>query len=412
MSIEYFIAKRIHFRQDSKSVSRPAVRIATIAIALGIAVMLVSVAVVIGFKSEIRNKAIGFGGHVQIGNYSSNHTYETSPISPDSTLIAQVKALPEVKSLQSFATKPGIVKTQTEFQGIVMKGVSPESDMDFFKANLVEGSFDGFRSDSLTNQVLVSSYIAQRLGMKLGDSFFAYFIQDQVRARKFVIEAIYNTNFVEYDKMFVVADIRHIQQLNGWDSTQVSGLEIVLTDFELLDEAAYKIYNISNNIDRDETRYHVQTIRELNSQIFAWLELIDMNVWVILFLMLAVAGFNMISGLLILILERTNMIGVLKALGSSNWSIRKIFMYHSFFLISKGMFWGNIIGLGLCLIQYYTHIIALDPVSYYVSYVPISINLLYIVLLNVGTFVASILMMVGPSYLITKISPAKIIRFE
>ena len=413
MSIEYFIAKRIHFQQDKKSVSRPAVRIATIAIALGMAVMLVSVAVVIGFKSEIRNKAIGFGGPIQISNFEANSSYETNPIAPDAEFIEKIKANPAVKSVQSFATKPGIIKTETEFQGIVLKGINSDADLDFFKSHLVEGEFSVFSPDTLTNAVIISKYIANRLQLKIGDSFFAYFIQDQVRARKFVIEGIYNTNFVEYDKLFLLTDIRHIQNLNGWDSNQISGLEVVLTDFDLLDDIANEIYSLTVDYDQgNDIKYNVQTIKELNSQIFGWLDLIDMNVWVILFLMLAVAGFNMISGLLILILERTNMIGILKSLGSSNWSIRKIFMYHSFFLISKGMFWGNLIGLAICLVQYYTHFIALDPESYYVSYVPISFNLMYILLLNVGTFIASILMMIGPSYLITKISPAKIIRFE
>lgn len=417
MSIEYFIAKRIHFKQDKKNVSRPAVRIATMAIALGIAVMLVAVAVVIGFKAEIRNKAIGFGGHVQITNFDSNATFEMKAIAPDTQFLKRIERIEGVKKVQFFATKPGIIKTNTDFQGIVVKGIDSNFDADFFKSNLVEGNFNGFRADSLSNAVLISAYLANLLQLKTGDSFYAYFIQEQARARKFVIEGIYNTNFVEFDKLFIIADIRHLQALNSWSPNQVSGVELVLSNFEKLDEVSDKIYSLVNQhnataVSASENSFYVQTIRDLNPQIFGWLDLLDMNVWVILILMLAVAGFNMISGLLILILERTNMIGILKSLGSTNWSIRKIFLYHSFFLIAKGMFWGNIIGLSICFIQYYTHVFPLDPVSYYVAYVPVSINWLYIVLLNVGTFIASVLMMLGPSYLITKISPAQIIRFE
>lgn len=415
MSIEYFIAKRIHFRQDKKNVSRPAVRIATIAIALGMAVMLISLAVVVGFKSEVRNKAIGFGGHIQISSVESVGNYEMKPIEPTDAFLKKISALPDVKSLQRFVTKPGIIKTDEDFQGILLKGIAAGSNNDFFRSHLVEGEIPAFEADTLTNGVLISSYLAAKLKIGLGDSFFSYTYtsNEQMRARKFRIQGIYNTSFVEYDKMFILADIRHLQQLNGWKNTQISGVEIQLTDFDSLEPLSDQIYQLVTleNTDSDK-RYYVQTVRDMNPQIFGWLDLIDMNVWVILLLMLAVAGFNMISGLLILILERTNMIGILKSLGATNWSVRKIFLYHSVFLIARGMFWGNLIGLAFCIIQYYTHIIPLDPESYYVAYVPVVINWLHIVLLNVGTFVLSVLMMVGPSYLITKISPAKIIRYE
>ena len=415
MSIEYFIAKRIHFRQDKKNVSRPAVRIATIAIALGMAVMLISLAVVVGFKSEVRNKAIGFGGHIQISSVESVGNYEMQPIVPSDAFLKKISALPDVKSLQRFVTKPGIIKTDEDFQGILLKGIAAGANNDFFRSHLVEGEIPAFEADTLTNGVLISSYLAAKLKLGTGDSFFSYTYtsNEQMRARKFRIQGIYNTSFVEYDKMFILADIRHLQQLNGWKNSQVSGVEIQLTDFDSLEPLSDLIYQLvmQENTDGDK-RYYAQTIRDMNPQIFGWLDLIDMNVWVILLLMLAVAGFNMISGLLILILERTNMIGILKSLGATNWSVRKIFLYHSVFLIARGMFWGNLIGLAFCVIQYYTHLIPLDPESYYVAYVPVVINWLHVVLLNVGTFVLSVLMMVGPSYLITKISPAKIIRYE
>ena len=413
MNLEYFIAKRIHFQQGKKNVSRPAVRIATIGIALGLAVMLISVAVVVGFKQEIRNKTIGFGGHIQITNLDNNNTYEMNPIKVDDALIKKIAAVDGVKHVQRFATKPGIIKTDTEFQGIVVKGIDKGFDWKFFKSNLVEGNVIDLSGDTPSNQVVLSKYLANLLGLKLGDSFFTYFIQDQIRARKFKITGIYSTNFVEYDKLIILADMRQVQKLNDWPTDSISGLEVLINDFNRLDEVGDAVYGVTGNKFNDKgNAYSTQTIKQTNPQIFSWLELLDMNVWVILFLMLSVAGFNMISGLLILILERTNMIGILKSLGSTDWSVRKIFLYHSFFLIGKGMLWGNIIGLSLCAIQYFTGIVPLDPQSYYTATVPIAFNWFYILLLNVGTLAASILMMVGPSYLITKITPAKIIRYE
>lgn len=413
MSLEYFIAKRIHFQHDKRNVSRPAVRIATIGIALGLAVMLISVAVVIGFKQEIRNKTIGFGGHIQVTNFDNNNTYEMNPIRMDKSLTQKILSIQGVRHIQRFATKPGIIKTKTEFQGIVLKGVDPQFDWNFFKQNLVEGRIPTVTSPTPLNEVIISKYLANLLGLKLGDSFLTYFIQDQVRARKFKIIGIYSTNFIDYDKLFLLTDIRQVQRLNDWSADSFSGLEILITDFNQLDKIGDEVYAATaNKFNKDKQTYYTQTIKQLNPQIFSWLDLLNMNVWVILILMLAVAGFNMISGLLILILERTNMIGILKSVGATDWSIRKIFLYHSFFLIGKGMLWGNVIGLSLCAIQYFTGIVPLDPEAYYVATVPIVFNWGYILILNFGTFIASVFMMIGPSYLITKINPAKIIRYE
>lgn len=413
MNLEYFIAKRIHFQQGKKNVSRPAVRIATIGIALGLAVMIISVAVVIGFKNEIRNKTIGFGGHIQITNFDNNNTYAMNPIKADNALIKKIASLDGVRHVEKFATKPGIIKTDTEFQGIVIKGVDANFDWNFFKSNMVEGRIIDVSHSTASKEVVLSKYMAKLLGLKLGDSFFTYFIQDQVRARKFKIVGIYSTNFIEYDKLFLIADMRQVQSLNDWDKDSFSGLEVLISDFDRIDEVGDAVYDATaNKFNKEGAAYSTQTIKQINPQIFSWLDLLDMNVWVILFLMLAVSGFNMISGLLILILERTNMIGILKSIGATNWSVRKIFLYHSFFLIGKGMLWGNFIGLSLCAIQYFTGIVPLDPEAYYVATVPIYFNWLYIILLNVGTLIASLLMMIGPSYLITKINPAKIIRYE
>lgn len=414
MNLEYFIAKRIHFeKKGEKNVSRPAVRIATIGIAVGVAVMLIAIAVVIGFKQEIRNKTIGFGSHIQITNFDNNNSYEMQPIRMSDTLQNQLKAIPNVRHIQRFVTKPGIIKTENDFQGMILKGVGPEFDWSFFKSNLLEGDIMNLNDSTPVNEAIISKSIADMMGLKLGDSFLTYFLQDQIRARKFTVKGIYSTNFADYDKLFVITDIRIAQRLNGWDQEYFSGMEILITDFNYLDGVSDQVYALAaNRFDAEGNGYFIQTIRQLNPQIFSWLDLLDMNVWVILLLMLAVAGFNMISGLLILILEKTNMIGILKSYGAGNWSIRKIFLYESIFLIGKGMLWGNIIGLLICFVQYQFKIIPLDPVSYYTSTVPITFNWLYIVLLNAGTLIVSVLMLIGPSYLISKISPAAIMRYE
>jgi len=380
---------------------------------VGVAVMLIAIAVVIGFKQEIRNKTIGFGSHIQITNFDNNNSYEMQPIRMSDTLQNQLKAIPNVRHIQRFVTKPGIIKTENDFQGMILKGVGPEFDWSFFKSNLIEGEILNLNDSTPVNEAIISKSIADMMGLKLGDSFLTYFLQDQIRARKFTVKGIYSTNFADYDKLFVITDIRIAQRLNGWDQEYFSGMEILITDFNYLDGVSDQVYALAaNRFDAEGNGYFIQTIRQLNPQIFSWLDLLDMNVWVILLLMLAVAGFNMISGLLILILEKTNMIGILKSYGAGNWSIRKIFLYESIFLIGKGMLWGNIIGLLICFVQYQFKIIPLDPVSYYTSTVPITFNWLYIVLLNAGTLIVSVLMLIGPSYLITKISPAAIMRYE
>lgn len=414
MNLELFIAKRIHFeKKGERNVSRPAVRIATIGIAVGVAVMLIAIAVVVGFKQEIRNKTIGFGSHIQITNFDNNNSFEMEPIKLNDTLLNEIKSIPEIRHMQRFVTKPGIIKTEEDFQGMVLKGVGSEFDWDFFKSSLVEGDILNLNDSTAKNEVIISKALADILRLKVGDSFFTYFFHEQIRARKFTIKGIYSTNFTEYDKVFILTDIRIAQRLNNWAPEYFSGQEILINDFKQLDKAHFQVYSVvANKFDEEGNGYFVQNIKQLNPQIFSWLDLLDMNVWVILILMLAVAGFNMISGLLILILEKTNMIGILKSYGAKNWSIRKIFLYESIFLIGKGMLWGNLIGLLICFIQYQFKIIPLDPASYYTATVPITFNWLYITLLNIGTLMISILMLIGPSYLITKISPAAIMRYE
>ena len=414
MNLELFIARKIHFsKQGERQATPPAIRIAMIGIALGLAVMILSVAIVIGFKKEVRNKVIGFGSHIQITNFDNNSSYQTMPIAVSDSFLVALKERSGIRHVETFATKPGILKTETDFQGIVLKGVDRQYDWSFFQKNLKEGEVFQLDSVKRSSDVIISRYLSDLVGLKVGDSFLTYFVEEDVRARKFHITGIYETGFADYDKLFVIADIRQVKRLNGWSDDQVSGVELLVDDYGQVDSLAENLYfELMDKQDREGNTYYVRSIKELNPMIFSWLEVLDINVVVILVLMLAVAGFTMISGLLIIILERTNMIGILKALGENNRSIRKIFLYVSFFLIGKGMLWGNVIGISLCLLQSYTHLIKLDSSIYYLDAVPVDLNVVSLALLNIGTLLVSMLMMLGPSYLITRISPAKSIRFE
>ena len=414
MNLELFIARKIHFgSQDNRRATPPAIRIATIGIALGLAVMILSVAIVIGFKKEVRNKVIGFGSHIQITNFDNNSSYETIPIAVSDSLRKSLEVYPGVRHVERFATKPGILKTETDFQGIVLKGVGTDYDWSFFRQNLKEGEVLQLDEKKRSTDVLISRYLSDLLGLKVGDSFLTYFVEQEVRARRFHITGIYETGFADYDKLFVLADIRQVQRLNGWDEDQVSGLELLVEEYDQVDPIAEALYfQLAEQQDREGNTYFVRSIKELNPMIFSWLDVLDINVVVILVLMLAVAGFTMISGLLIIILERTQLIGILKALGENNASIRKIFLYVSFFLIGRGMLWGNVIGLAICFLQSATHLFKLDASVYYLDAVPIDLRFSAWLLLNIGTLVLSMGMMLGPSYLITKIHPARSIRFE
>ncbi|MCF2602659.1 ABC transporter permease [Parabacteroides distasonis] len=414
MNVALFIARKIHFsKEGSRQVTPPAVRIAMIGIALGLAVMLLSVAIVIGFKKEVRNKVIGFGSHIQITNFDSNSSYELQPIAVSDTLMAHLDSVVGVRHVERFATKLGILKTAQDFQGIVLKGVDQGYDWTFFQANLKAGRLPDFTAEKASTEVLISRYLADLLGLAVDSTFLTYFVQDEVRARKFQIVGVYETGFIDYDKLFVMADLRQVRRLNGWEADQVGGLEVQVDDYAHLDEVAETLYfDLTERQDRNGNTFYTRSIKELNPMIFNWLEVLDINVVVILVLMLAVAGFTMISGLLIIILERTNMIGMLKALGETNRHIREIFLYVSFFLIGKGMFWGNVIGLACCWLQSHFQVVKLDPAVYYLEAVPIDLGIGTWLLLNVGTLLISMAMMLGPSFLITRIDPAKSIRFE
>lgn len=414
MNFSFFIAKRIHFIDDGKRrVSRPAVRIAMLGIAVGLMVMMITLAIVMGFKKEVRNKIVGFGSHIQVMRFDNNSTYETRPIAVSDSMIASLSHLSGIRHVQRVASKPGIIKTDDQFQGVVFKGVGTDFDWNFFQQNMVAGTRFAENDSLPSNQVVVSKDIADKLHLKVGSSFIAYFLQNRLQARKFHVAGIYSTNFGDFDKLYILCDIRTIQQLNDWQSDEISELEISIKDFNQLDALSDTVYfHVANRVDRNGTAYYSQSIKELNPQLFAWLGLFDMNVWVILILMMAVSGFVMISGLLILILERIQMIGILKALGCSNWDIRKIFLYHSGFLILKGMFWGNLLALTFIIVQRTTGLIPLDPTNYYVSAVPVDLHVATFLLLNLAVFVISTIMLVGPSYLITKISPVSAIRYE
>lgn len=417
MNLELFIARKIHFNKnkEEKKVSAPAIKIATAGVAIGLTAMILSVSIVIGFKKEVRSKVIGFGSHIQITNFNNNNSYETKPICVNKELIQQLKQTPGVKHLDLFATKPGIIKTEESFQGIVLKGVDKEYDWDFFKQNLVEGKIFDVSDTGTNNPALISQNTANKLKLKTGDSFITYFVENRtnIRARKFTITGLYNTNFEDYDNMFVITDITLIKRLNDWDEDEVSGIELLVSDYNKLDEVKSKVFfEMMSYRDRKDNTLFTRSIKEMNPMIFDWLELLDMNVWVIIGLMMAISVFTMISGLLIIILERTNMIGILKTLGARSASIRKTFLYVSTFIVLKGMLWGNIIGITLLLIQKKTGFIKLDPNTYYVSEVPIDFNVPFIIILNLGTLFISVLMMVGPSYLIARITPAKTIRYE
>ena len=414
MSSEFFIAKRIYFNKEAEQgVSHPAIRIAVVSLALGLVIMILAIAIVVGFKKEVRNKVIGFGSHLQITNFNSNTLYENYPIGAGDEFLNDLCNHPNVSHIQSFITKPAIIKTEDDFQGVVLKGVDENFDWNFFSQNLIEGEVLSINGDSLSTQVMISKNIADKLHLKLNDSFISYFIQEPVRARKFTIKGIYQTNLSEYDELFVLGDIKQLRRLNDWDPDLVSGLEILVKDYDKLDQTVEDIYfDLSVKTDRLGNPYYTRSIKQINPAIFAWLDVLDMNVVVILILMLLVAGFSMISGLLIIILERANMIGILKALGQSNTSIRKIFMYISGFLIIKGLFWGNIIALMIYFTQKHFGIFKLDSAIYYVSQVPVELSLWALILINAGTLIVTLLMLLGPSYLVARISPATTIRFE
>ena len=417
MILEFFLAKRIHFSNDigdNRRVTPPVVRIAMAGIAIGLAVMIISVAIVVGFKKEVRNKVIGFGSHIQLSNFDSNNSFVSTPIVINDSLRNFLLQSSDVRHIEMFATQPGMIKTESDFQGIVFKGVDADFDTTFLKDHLVEGQMIHIDPVTVSNQILISRSIANLLRLSCGESFILYFlVDDNLHTRKFQIIGIYDTGFSDYDKIFAIGDIKHLRRINGWENDMVGRIAIFINNYDDLDSITEELYfSLIDKQDRLGNTYFIRSIKELNPMIFNWLAILDSNVAIILVLMIIVSCFTMISGLLIIILERVNMIGLLKALGENNYSIRKIFIYISFFMIVKGMFWGNLIGLSLCLFQSNFHWLKLDPGIYYLDSVPIELNWFFVILINAGSLVFSLLMMFAPSYLITNIAPAKSIRFE
>lgn len=415
MNLPLFIARRIYTSDGQRrEVSLPAIRIATAGVAIGLAVMLITVSVVFGFKHTIRDKVIGFGSHITIQSFMAQQTASPVPICISDTLMRQLKALPEVRHVQQYTMTPGILKTDDDFLGVAFKGIGRDYDVSFLSQHIVEGELPRFSDDKTSYQLLVSRMMADNLSLHVGDRVYAYFVgNDDVRARKFTIKGIYQTNMTQFDQTLCFTDYRIPIRLNGWEQDQCSGAEVLVKDFNRLDETAQQVMRLVNHdSDRYGETFTSQTIHEAYPQIFSWLELLDINVWIILVLMVCVAGFTMVSGLLIIILERTQMIGLLKALGARNATIRHTFLWFAAFIISQGLLLGDVLGIGLIVLQQQTGFIRLDPANYYVDTAPMELNVPVMVALNVATLLISIFVLIAPSFLISHIHPAKAMHFE
>lgn len=414
MNLAWYMARRLYSHGgDVKRVSRPAIRIATVGVSLGVAVMIIAVCVVLGFKQEVQQKVMGMGGHVQVLNYDYQVDLEQHPIVLDDSLIAKLGSIDGVKHVQRFCNKPGMLKTDESFQGVMLKGVGSDFDLNFLKQHIVSGVVKSFSDTANTQNIVISSKLAKTLKLDVGSKVYAYFFDGNVRARRFTVEAIYATHMGEFDKTIVFTDIYTTHKLSGFEDGQYSGAEILVDNLDRLDEVSSNVSSAVKSLtDVYGASYTAPSIRELYRGIFSWLSLLDTNVWVILCLMVSVAAFTMISGLLIIILERTQFIGTMKALGTTNKRLRHIFLYFASFIIAKGVIWGNVIGIGLVLLQNFTQFVHLDAETYYVDSVPVSLDWLFIVIINLGTLLVSFCVLILPSYLVSRIHPAKSIRFE
>jgi lipoprotein-releasing system permease protein len=408
LNLELFVARHI-LGKNKENISRPPVRIAIVGIALGLTVMIVAISIVTGFQKEIQEKVIGFGSHIQISSYDNNMSMEASPIDKNQNFYPFFDTIEGIKHIQVFANKAGIIKTDEQIQGVVLKGIGPDFNWSFFDDKIIEGKAIIANDSGTSNDVIVSKSLAALLKLQVDDPLKMYFVSgdnSRPRGRRFTISGIYETGLEEFDKMYIIGDIKHVISLNKWDDQQVGGFEIFIDDIDELDEQSIYVFN---HIDY---ALNARSIRDLYPQIFDWLDLQDKNVIIIIILMVLVSAITMISTLLIIILERTNMIGILKSMGARDLSIRKIFLYNAAYIIGVGMIWGNLFGLGLCFLQDYFGFIKLDQESYYVNVVPINLDLISILLLNTGTMVVCLLMLLIPSYIITKITPIKAIRYS
>ncbi|MBB4801331.1 lipoprotein-releasing system permease protein [Flavobacterium nitrogenifigens] len=411
MNLEYFIAKRLITAKDYKSsISAPIIKIAISAIAIGIIMMMVSVATGIGLQKKIRDKVSAFNGQIIISNYDNNNSEVTLvPISKKQDFYPNFKSVPEVTHIQAIASKAGIIRTENAFEGIVFKGVGADYDWNNIKEYIVEGKLPDF-SKEINEDVIVSRFLANRLNLKLGDQFNTFFIKEEQgklpNSRRFKIVGIFNSGFQDFDATYIIGDIRHIQRINKWNEDQIGAFEVFVNDFNEIKSVGNLVY------EKTSSTLDTETIVEKYSYIFDWLQLFDFNIIVILAVMILVATINMVVALLVLILERTQMIGILKSMGANNWSVRKIFLYNAFYLILRGLFWGNLIGISILLIQQQFGIVQLNPENYYVNQAPVYLNWIYILLLNILTVTVCFLVLLIPSYIITKISPVKAIRFD
>lgn len=415
MSFPLFIARRLYrdTPEAGKQMSRPAVLIAQAGIAIGLAVMMVAVAIIAGFKQEVREKVIGFGAHIQISNLDAVQAYDSKPIAFSDSLWGAFLAHPDVNRVQRYSTKAGMLKTDEAFQGMLLKGVGEEYNLDFFRAHLVEGEIPQFSDTAVSNKVVLSQSLADKMHLKVGNKVDAYFIQEAVRARRLQVVGLYRTHFSEYDNLFLLTDRALVNRLNGWQSSQSSGAELTLHNYEELERVTYELADALYEAEDEEgNSYCVRSIEQLNPHIFAWLGILDVNIWVILALMVGVAGFTMISGLLIIIIERTSMIGVLKSLGAPDGMLRRLFLWLALFLVGRGMLWGNAIALSLIGLQSWLGIFRLDAETYYMDTVPVSFGLGLFFLLNVGTLLVSVVILLLPTILISRIRPADSMRYE
>lgn len=415
MNLPLFIARHIYHEQDNrKKVSRPAIRIATAGVAIGLAVMIVSVGVVLGFKHTIRDKVIGFGSHVTVADFMALQHDAPTPVCMNDSMMGVLKSIEGVSHVHRYAQKQGILKTDDDFLGVMLMGVGPDYDTTFISHSMVEGTLPAFSDEKSGNQIVVSKIIADKLQIKTGDRIFAYFLNDKgVRTRRYTIAGVYCTNMKHFDENICFTDLYAVVKLNGWEQDQVSGAGLTLSDLSQIDAVDQQLNErVDRTPDPYGATYSSLPIQNMHPQIFAWLDLLDLNVWIIMALMVAVAGFTMISGLLIIILERTSMIGTLKAIGAKNKTIRHAFLWFAVFMTAKGLAIGNLLGIGLCLLQRYAGIVKLDPETYYVETVPVEINIPLIILLNIATLLISIIVLIAPSYLISHIQPAKSMKYE
>lgn len=415
MNLPLFIARHIYHEQDNrKKVSRPAIRIATAGVAIGLAVMIVSVGVVLGFKHTIRDKVIGFGSHVTVADFMALHYDSPNPVCMSDSMMEVLKSIEGVSHVQRYAQKQGILKTDDDFLGVMMMGIGPDYDTTFIGNSMVEGALPAFSDEKSSNQIVVSKIIADKLQIKAGDRIYAYFLNDKgVRTRRYTIAGVYCTNMKHFDESICFTDLYAVVKLNGWQTDQASGAGLTLTDLSQIDAVDQRLNErIDRTTDPYGATYTSLPIQKMHPQIFAWLDLLDLNVWIIMALMVAVAGFTMISGLLIIILERTSMIGTLKAIGAKNKTIRHAFLWFAVFMTAKGLAIGNLVGIGLCLLQRYAGVVKLDPETYYVETVPVEINIPLIILLNIATLLISVIVLIAPSYLISHIQPAKSMKYE